>query len=89
MIEFLKEMTQGNWFLWFHMLAGGALAIGLRYIMSNKRQIILMVFAIAVLWEILEVYIWGWAVYGNDLNAFADALGDVLGAVIIAMMVTL
>ena len=98
MIEFLKEMTVENAWLWFHILAGGFLARSaykfMRFRMGSrkaeKRLAILAVFVITLTWEIFELYYWGYANYsGGAMGWFADSLGDILGAVLMALVVVL
>ena len=88
MIEFLKEMTVGNVWLWFHILGAGVLAkIGI--IFFPALTTVLIIFAIAIIWEIIELYVQGTKVYGNTKIWLADSLGDVLGAVLMALVVVL
>ena len=88
MIELLKEMTVGNVWLWFHILGAGVLAkVGI--IFFPALTTVLIIFAIAVIWEIIELYVQGTKVYGNTKTWLADSLGDVLGAVLMAIVVTI
>lgn len=101
MIEFLKEMTVGNVWLCLHILAGGILARifyeiipylfeGSPYYLHRKRNTVLWVLAIVVFWEVFELFFWGTSGYsGGTMGWFADSLGDVLGAVLIALIVVL
>ena len=88
MIKFLKEMTVGNVWLWFHILGAGILAkIGIIFLPALIT--VLIIFAIAIIWEIIELYVQGTKVYGNTKIWFADSLGDVLGAVLMALVVVI
>ena len=94
MIEFIREMTVGNVWLWFHILAGGILAKiaswywGKRYVGMTRP--IITVFLAALSWEIFELYYWGYANYSGGVMGWrADSLGDILGAVLMALVVAL
>ena len=88
MLEFLKEMTVGNVWLWFHILGAGVLAkIGI--IFFPALITVLIIFAIAIIWEIIELYVQGTGIYGNTKIWLADSLGDVLGAVLMAIIVVI
>lgn len=69
MITFLYEMTCGNVWLWFHLIGAGIL---LRWFDLR------IVLGIGILWELLELYIDGYMVYGSSSGYFADTLGDLL-----------
>ena len=88
MTEFIKEMTVGNVFLFYHMFGGMVLA---RFFGLWKRGInpVLMVLCIAILWEILELYLFGYSTYSWGIKGYiADTIGDISGSVIMAWVVT-
>ena len=87
MAEFFKEMTVGNVFLVYHMFGGMILA---RFFgLWRRLNPILMVLVVAILWEVLELYLNnGIGGYSGGLTGYiADTIGDVLGAVIMAWVV--
>ena len=90
MIEFLKEMTVRNRWLWFHILAGGTLA-KFFIIFDTSFNAILGVAVIAIMWEAFEALILKDInnYSGGTMGWFADSLGDVLGAVLMALVVVL
>jgi len=70
--------VQNRW-LWFHMIAGGILAhmIPLWSILT-----------LAIAWEVLEYFTSDVEkIYGSKSRFFLDAFGDVMGALIIAIIV--
>jgi hypothetical protein len=88
MVEFLKEMTIGNSWLWFHILGGGFIAKVLIMLPIESKPV-LWVFFIAIAWEMFELYKDGVKGYSGGVKGwFADTLGDILGAVLMAFIVT-
>jgi len=83
-----------NTWLWFHILGGGFLAKVFMWLFGKiqkkydrKHLAILVVLFIAVGWEVLE-YSMGIQNYGNDMKRFLiDAIQDIAGAVIMALIV--
>jgi len=87
MIDFIKEMTVGNRWLWFHILAGGFVAKVI-YLIPVDWNPVVFVACLAVAWEIFELYKDGYKGYsGGAKGWFADTLGDILGAVLMAWVV--
>ena len=89
MIEFFKEMTVKNCWLWFHILGGGILAkIFEAYI--NYPTVLLVLYT-AFAWEIFELFYDDnpKKTYGSIKNWIADSTGDILGAVLMAWIVVL
>ena len=87
MIEFLKEMTIGNVYLMYHLFGG--MILGRFFGLWRRLNPILMVLAVAILWEVLELYlnngIGGYS--GGLLGYIADTTGDISGAVLMAWVV--
>lgn len=65
MIEFLKEMTVGNVWLWFHILAGGILAKSLK---------------LFIIWKILKSYP-NWKDYATRVGRKGGVLWTLMVAV--------
>ena len=87
MTEFIKEMTIGNVFLVYHLFGG--LVLG-RFFGLWKRGVnpVLMVLCVAILWEVLELYLnGGIGIYGGTMNYIADTIGDIAGAVLMAWVI--
>lgn len=99
----LESLCHNQW-LWFHMIAGGIgfyLCFWLLDWLFNRKLkkldilydvrplAILLVVALALLWEVFE-YTQGLSAYGGDKKRFyLDAMGDIGGAAIIAILVAL
>lgn len=83
-----KNMIYNNKWLWFHVLGGGFLAKILLLLFKNGQLAVDIVIASAILWELLE-YLKKDVVkiYGNKKRFFLDSLGDIAGAVIMAIIV--
>ena len=89
-------MIRNTW-LWFHILGGGILAklfmaffgrIAKKY--DRRHLAVIAVFLFAVAWEIFEYTFFGLGAYGGDLKRFIiDALQDIAGAVIMAIVVAI
>jgi len=70
--------VQNRW-LWFHMLAGGILA----HIIPLWTILLL-----AIGWEVFEYFISDVEkIYGSKRRFFIDAFGDIVGALIVAIIV--
>lgn len=92
----LKYTIYLNHWLWFHIFGGGLLAkIFIEYGMQ-KNDALFWVMVVAVAWEFLFFAIrhfWkGWSGYGDMFmtprkHYFLDAIGDVVGALIMALVV--
>jgi hypothetical protein len=92
MIEklFMWGFMQNAW-AWFHILFGGLGARLFSYFMDDTNALLLL-FAVAVLWEVIEFLAGGGKqgmidVYGTLERWFYDSLGDVIGAVLMAIIV--
>ena len=84
---FFEYAFQQNKWLWFHMLAGGILVKILMNWLAPTHALG-AVLAIAVLWEVLEFFVVDIDKnYGSRERFFADATGDILGALAIAAVV--
>jgi hypothetical protein len=79
-----------NQWLWFHILAGGMLVKLFLKLGFTDQFSFLLVVAIALLWEIYE-YVSSdlIAVYGSKKAFLLDALGDIIGAVAMAVIVVI
>jgi len=77
--EFINLAFVQNRWLWFHMLAGGILA---------KFLPLWAIFAITVSWEIIEYLTTDVnKIYGSFNRFFLDSMGDIFGALMIAIIV--
>ena len=89
--KFLKWGLNGNVWIWFHMLFGGIGArIGIEFFSGYVTAFIILM--LALIWEVVEYYIDGKAqgmikIYGSIERWFYDSLGDVVGAMWIALLV--
>lgn len=88
---FFKWGFFGNYWIWFHMLGGGILAnIIRRYVKPLYTSITIL--NITLIWEVYEFIEGGGRAgmietYGSMLRWFYDSLGDVVGAMIVALLV--
>jgi hypothetical protein len=85
--------TSHNVYLWIHVMGGGFFA-GLIYYLtrrftfeSREKFAVIGVIALAIIWECLEYLVWGISVYASMQTFLIDALQDIAGAVIMAVMV--
>ena len=87
MIDFIKEMTVGNVFLMYHLFGG--LVLGRFFGLWKRCNPVLMTLAVAILWEVVELYINnGIGGYSGGLMGYiADTIGDIGGAVLMAWVV--
>ncbi len=84
---FFEYAFQQNKWLWFHMLAGG-IAIKIFMNWLQPTHALGAVLALAVIWEILEYVVVDIEKnYGSKQRFFADATGDILGALAVAAIV--
>ena len=82
-----------NCWAWFHMLFGG---IGARISLAlgfSKLETVIIVLVLALGWEVIEFYWDGGKagmikIYKTLERWFYDSLGDVVGAMVIALLVT-
>jgi hypothetical protein len=77
----------GNYWFWFHILGGGALARVLVYMGRDGVDAFTDVLVICVLWEMIEYAKKGARAYGSLERFFYDAFGDVAGAMACAALV--
>ena len=74
--------------IWMHLIGGAILSKIIRTRFSYLKTI-LIILAIAIIWEIIEIYIETpnlgamLAIYGSTTRYIYDTIGDILGAVII------
>ena len=78
-----------NTWLWFHILGGGILA-KIALIWLQPQLAVITVLGIAILWEVFE-YIKDDVekIYGSKKRFYKDALQDIFGALIMAIVVVL
>lgn len=82
-----REAIMKNRWLWVHIIGGALVAKFFQYVYANQ-VILLIVLAGAIMWEILEFFISDVEkIYGSKRRFFLDALGDVFGAVLMALIV--
>jgi hypothetical protein len=89
--RFLNEGFCANFWIWFHILAGGG---GAKILMMLFRfrplHAFLIVFGCAIIWEVCEFSIHSVKViYGSYSRWAFDTAGDIIGAVIAAAIVVL
>mgnify|MGYP006433799215 CR=1 FL=1 len=90
--KFLDWGLNGNVWIWFHMLFGGIGARIGEYIGLENIYTIITIFLLAIIWEVIE-FIWDGGkegmikIYGSLEHWFYDSLGDVVGAMWIALLV--
>ena len=82
-----------NVWIWFHIMAGGFFAkLGL--IWFDRWDSLLIVSVCAICWEYVEFFVDGGIdgmirIYGSLEKWFYDSLGDVVGAVLMALVVVI
>lgn len=89
--DLIRWMFFENVWLWLHIFAGGVVArLLLWWGIWQPVTAILIVFGFAVWWELLEL-VYGniKEKYGSRTHFFADAAGDILGAVAMAVIVVI
>ena len=80
---------QNKW-LWFHILAGGILAKLALAFFKNGQIAMEIVLLSAILWEIFEYFKDNVGkIYGSKKHFFLDSLGDIAGAVIMAIIIVI
>ncbi len=82
-----------NVWAWFHIMAGGFFA-RIVLIGFDKWQTLFIIFMAAVLWEVFEFFYDGMTkgmidIYGSLERWAYDCAGDVLGALIMALIVVM
>jgi len=92
MIKFIKTAFCSNYWIWFHILAGGLIA-KLLFVFTTftKVDIIVVVLGMALIWESIEYFIElntnVEKVYGSKEHWIYDTIGDVLGALMCTLIV--
>jgi hypothetical protein len=96
-MSFLQKIwawsIMGNVWLWFHISGGGCGAKAFNLYL-DKLESLLLLFAITILWEVFEFF-WDGGIEGmikiyGSLERWAyDCAGDVLGALIMALIVVM
>lgn len=85
-------MTFGNRWFWFHSM-GGAVGAKLFILVLSPWSAFALVAIVALVWEMFEYFIDVGCnpdyVYGSRERWFYDSLGDVLGAVLMALVVVI
>ena len=89
--------TRCNDYLWFHMFAGGVIALAVQWVEPEvlPEYVIGLVAFLAFKWELFEMLIekryikrWGESQnYESWFHFFSDAAFDIAGAVVIAWMI--
>jgi len=91
MIEFIENMTINNSHIFWHLMGGllfGKIFSKMLY-NNSTRAILVWVFAVAVIFEIIELYLnGGISIYGSTMRYIADTSADVIGAVLFAWVIT-
>lgn len=83
--EWMVWSFNGNYWAWFHILAGGwAMFLLVRLTPLKRWQCFLVLFALCIFWEIYEYASAGIAVYGGALRWQWDTFGDIAGAMLAA-----
>ena len=84
---FFKWGLFGNTWAWFHIMGGAFLGFALRRYMNQKLAVI-VAFSIMILWEVFEL-VQGdiISIYGSWERWFYDSSGDVVGALVVAILV--
>jgi cobalamin synthase len=82
MHKLYESAIYNNHWLWSHILLGGLLAKILNHWISWQGYIIGIVIAVAVVFEIFQ-----WLLGPRSKKNFMDAIGDVMGALIMAAIV--
>lgn len=90
MHSLFKYAIYENKWLWFHVMAGGFLSRLIIHFFHSGQLAVDIVLGLAVVWEILEYFKDDVEKnYGNKKHFFLDALGDIAGAVAMAIIVVL
>jgi hypothetical protein len=92
--KFLEWGLNGNVWIWFHMLFGGIGARVGEALGYSDLKTLIIIFLCAVGWEVVEFIIDGGIegmikIYGSLERWAYDCAGDVLGALIMALMVVM
>ncbi len=87
--SFWRNAFTENSFLWFHIIGGGILA-KIFHLWLPWEKAVLFVLMIALGWELFELYFTDIKkIYGSHRRFFQNAFGDVLGALVMAIIVSL
>ncbi len=80
-------MIFNNKWLWFHIIGGGILA-KIFLIWFAPQLAFICVAVVAILWEIYEYFKDDVKrIYGSKKRFYLDAIGDIVGALIMALVV--
>lgn len=89
--DWFKWSFNLNQWAWFHIGGGGVLAKAFLLFGCGKWSSLAFVALIAVLWEVIEYFIETDGkpenVYGSRRRWFWDSFGDVVGAILMALIV--
>ncbi len=86
-MEFFTLGFFHNKWLWTHVLLGGLLA-KLVHTKFKKGQTMAIVIFVAVAWELYEYFASDIpAIYGTSIRFYYDAAGDIIGAILMALIV--
>ncbi len=86
---FKYAVYQNRW-LWFHIIAGGFLARLIVHFFHNGQLAVDVVLGLAIVWEIFEYFKDDVEkIYGSKKRFFLDALGDIAGAVVMAIIMVI
>ncbi len=87
--SFWRNAFTDNSFLWFHIVGGGTLA-KIFHLWIPGEKAVLFVLVIALGWELRELYFTDIKkIYGSHQRFFQNAFGDVVGALFMAVIVSL
>ncbi|MBT4147481.1 MAG: hypothetical protein HOE45_11525 [Gammaproteobacteria bacterium] len=91
--KFFKWGLFGNTWAWFH-IAGGAVGAKIAQCFLDEANTLLVMFGLVILWEVFEFILDGGIegmkkIYGSLERWFYDSLGDVVGAMLMAIVVVL
>ncbi len=91
--HFLDWGLNGNVWIWFHMLGGAVGArIGIEFFSATR--VLIAILILTLLWEVFEFIFDGGfegmiKIYGSLERWKYDSIGDIIGAMVMAMLVVL
>jgi len=86
--EFFSYGIMTNVWLWFHMLFGGLFAFFCKKTEVDCWLSLIALLGITILWEVFEYFSDDVEqIYGSFKNFMYDAIGDIGGAVLIAILI--
>ncbi len=89
-MSILQAMFLKNTWLWFHILGGGIIAKVCLKFGAEAQLAFIITLGIAIFWEIIEYNISNVGeIYGTKKRYFGDAVGDVFGALAMALVVVI